>query len=50
MSGFAELRQQGPEWPPYKAGLFGSNFDVFKKAKTKVDEKAFEISMGLGSA
>ena len=39
-----ELKDLGKDWPPFKAGLFGADFEAFKKAKAEVDKVAVELS------
>jgi hypothetical protein len=37
-----ELRKEGEEWPPFKAGLFDGSFDDFLLLKSQVDENIKE--------
>jgi uncharacterized protein DUF4062 len=38
-----EFNEQGKEWPPFKAGLFGIDPDAFKLAKASVDKEAMKV-------
>ncbi len=40
-----ELKEQGRNWSPFQSGLFGEDFDAFKKAKAEVDKKAVEYGL-----
>ena len=40
-----ELREQGQRWPPFSAGLFGDDFEAFKKARAELDKRSAEFAL-----
>lgn len=41
----AELTQQGENWPPFKAGLFGPSLQALKDAKAELDKQVRQFSL-----
>ncbi len=41
----SELNQQGREWPPFAAGIFGPDLDALKAAKAALDKSIQHIRM-----